>query len=61
MDVRIRKFYYKILAYKGEAFHFQSIPAKNFSEALEKAIREGVSGETPDEVHIQKTQEYAML
>ena len=61
MDVRIRKFYYKVLMYKGQAFSFESFPARNFSEAFEKAIKKGVFGETPDEIHIQKTQDYTML
>ena len=58
MDTKSRKFFYKVLAIRGEAFNLSEFPAKNYSEAIEKTINKGVDGGIPDEIRVQKTNSF---
>jgi hypothetical protein len=54
VEKETRKFYYRTVAYKGEAFHLEVFKATSYSEAMEKAMEAGVMGDAPDEIHIRK-------
>lgn len=55
MTNEVRLFYYRVTSIGAkDGFHQRSIPAFNHSEALEKAIDEGIDGKPPEEIKVQK-------